>query len=75
MFVISDLEHNKVIASRGYYPGYGYVVEQEISTVFKGIATFDDLQDAFNNRMSLGCINKEGYLLKVIKDFCFLRLY
>jgi len=71
--VVSDVENNLCIESRGYGQGYGRVHEIQIQDLFHGINNFDELKNAYLRGDSIKLYDiKKNY--KDIADFRILKL-
>lgn len=74
VMAVSDVKNNLLIEARGYSHGFGIVQEIELSKVFKDIATYDQLIDAFLQHKPLERLNKDGVPVETIKTIKLLKI-
>ncbi len=71
ILMVSSTQPNNhaVISSCSYSSGYGCVVELKLKDLFENIATFDDLQQAYNARQPLHTKDARGNHLNTYSTF------
>lgn len=74
VMVVSDIKNNLLIEARGYSHNYGIVQEIELSKVFKGINSYQQLVDAHTARTTLTRLNRAGDNIEFISHFKLLKL-
>jgi hypothetical protein len=74
VFIVSDIEKNLIIESRGHGNGEGRVHEIALHKVFKDIYTYDDLVHAFHNKSTIYRLDKNGEILSDVPEFKLLKL-
>lgn len=72
VMVVSDIKKNLLIEARSYSHGYGKLQEIELKKVFEGIETYQDLMNAYNNKVVIKRKDKQG---KVRDTFTNLQLF
>lgn len=74
LFVISDLKKNMVIASCGYDPGYGKLVELPLNELFNNIDTFSELMDAIKSNGTFELIKADGTIMRTTQECKILAI-
>jgi len=60
VMIVSNIDRNEIIESRGYGAGYGCVHRIPLAEIFEGIATYDDLLERYYAKQSLSIKNRNG---------------
>jgi hypothetical protein len=74
VMIVSDIKNNLLIEARGYSHGFGVIHEIQLSKVFAGINTYDQLKHAYVNQCHLARMNKQGLVVENIKHCKLLKL-
>lgn len=74
LFVISNLQEHKVIASMGYDPGYGRVVELPLHKLFKDVTTLKELMSKINNKKTITRLKADGSFSSSGNEYKILRI-
>lgn len=74
LIIITDVDNNLCVESRGYSMGYAKVQEIHINKIFKNIENIELLRHAFFNNISLQLLNKDGNVSSTINNFKILKL-
>jgi hypothetical protein len=74
VMMITDVEKNELIQSRGYASGYGSVYKAKLPDVFADINTLDDLRKAYQAHQSLMMKDRNGKDYKKIESFKILKI-
>ena len=60
VIIISDVEKNVAIESRGYASGWGCLHEIELKNLFENTITYEDLRNAILNNIQIIMLTKDG---------------
>lgn len=74
IMVVSDLEKNLIIEARHYSNGYGKVHEIPLDKQFKGIKTFQDLQQVLRENKPLERLDSTGRVATTLNSCKILSL-
>lgn len=74
VMIVSDRKNNLLIEARGYSHGYGKVHEIALGKVFKGINTYNQLEQANIDHARITRIDKDGNDQDSCRDFKLLSL-
>lgn len=74
VFIVSDIEKNLILESRGHGNGEGRVLEVPLHKVFKDIFTYGELVQAFHNKSTIYRLDKDGNILQEVREFKLLKL-
>ena len=73
VMIVSNLEQNEIIESRGYTSGYGCVHRATLDSCFDGIANYHDLLNRYYNHQTIkfkdkhGIVSEKEYAFKLLK--------
>ena len=73
VMVISDTKNPMIIEARGYGNGYGRVHEIALNKQFLRINNFQELRYAYEKKIPLQFLNKEGKIVQLIPEFTILK--
>ncbi|MGB8367272.1 MAG: hypothetical protein WCD44_02830, partial [Candidatus Babeliales bacterium] len=74
VMVIADLKNNTLIEARGYNHGYGKIHEIPLSEEFKGISTYKELFNIYQNKKTITRLDHKGNEQEKINNLLLLRL-
>ena len=72
--IISSIERNEIIESRGYASGYGCVHRITLDECFEGVAIYDDLLERYYTNQAIKFKDKQGVTTEKIHAFKLLKL-
>jgi hypothetical protein len=73
VMIVSDVENNKLIESRGYAAGFGKTHEVALSKAFAEISNYAQLKKAHLYKHNLKLLARDGSLRYVLEDFKILK--
>lgn len=71
VMMVSDIQNNLIIESKGYAAGYGKLHEAPLSERFSGVTTFDDLIQKMRAHQKTGELHKDGRIMRYVKPVIF----
>lgn len=76
VFIVSNVDNPSFIEARGYTPHkFGRVQEIELSKVFQGVSSFEQLRTMNKNNLSIARLDKNGIPHDIHKEFHFFRIF
>jgi len=75
VMIVSDIQNNLLIEAVGYESGHGKAHEIELSKVFAGITTYNELINAYYGKRHLKRINHKGKPFRSVYRLKIFKLY